>query len=179
MKNEQISVKADIYDLVKCIVMALVATVLIFIFLARIIGVINISMIPTFNDGFKVPMSNLFYTPKQGDIVIFTKETCSNDPLVKRVIATEGQTVNIDFSSGKVWVDGVLLDETYINETMWRHFDVEFPVTVPSGCIFVMGDNRNVSLDSRSSLVGMVDTRCILGKVYGIVLPLGRLGPVD
>ncbi|NLO48402.1 MAG: signal peptidase I [Clostridiales bacterium] len=171
--------KADAYDWLQCIVTALVCSILTFIFLGRIIGVEGNSMVPTFFDRDKVIMSNLFYSPKQGDIVVLTKESFSSEPIVKRVIALEGQTVNIDFRTGEVWVDGVLLDEPYIAEPTTSIYDMQFPLTVEKGCIFVMGDNRNRSSDSRDSRIGMVDTRCILGKVYAIILPLSRIGWVS
>jgi signal peptidase I len=172
------SFKAELYDWIRCFVSALVFSILLFVFLGRIIGIINISMQPTLYEGYKVAVSNLFYTPKQGDIIIFTKKSYSSDPLVKRVIATEGQTVDINFTNGDIRIDGQLLAEPYLRVVTHRQFDVKFPITVPEGCIFVMGDNRNESIDSRDSAVGMIDTRCILGRVYGIVTPFSRFGSV-
>jgi signal peptidase I len=173
------TVKSEIYDWLQCIVVALVTSILIFVFIGRVTGIIGPSMEKTLFNNDRVVISNLFYTPKQGDIIIWTKESFMNEPIVKRVIATENQTVNIDFSTGKVWVDGVLLNETYINGQMWRHYDVTFPVKVPEGCLFVMGDNRNVSIDSRASEIGMVDKRCVLGKVYFLISPFNRFGKVN
>jgi signal peptidase I len=170
--------RTDAYDWLQCIVTALVCSILTFVFLGRIIGVEGSSMVPTFHDRDKVLMSNLFYTPKQGDIVVLTKESFSAEPIVKRVIAVEGQTVNINFETAQVWVDGILLDEPYIAEPTRSSYDVLFPLTVEEGCIFVMGDNRNRSSDSRDSRIGMVDQRCVLGKVYAVILPLSRLGLV-
>lgn len=172
------AVKSEIYDWLQCIVVALVASILIFMFVGRVTGIIGPSMEKTLFNDEKVVVSNLFYTPKQGDIIIWTKESFKNEPIVKRVIATENQTVNMNFETGEVYVDDVLLDEPYINGKMWRHYDVTFPVKVPEGCMFVMGDNRNVSYDSRASEIGMVDTRCILGKVYGRIFPFNRIGAV-
>ncbi len=173
------TVKSEIYDWLQCIVVALVTSILIFVFIGRVTGILGPSMEKTLYNNDRVVISNLFYTPKQGDIIIWTKESFRSVPIVKRVIATENQTVNMDFKTGQVWVDGVLLKETYIKEQMWRNYDVTFPVTVPEGCLFVMGDNRNVSQDSRSSEVGMVDERCILGKVYYLISPLDRFGKVS
>lgn len=171
--------KTEAYDWLQCVVTALVCSILIFVFVGRIIGVEQSSMNPTLYDRDKVVMSNLFFTPKQGDIVILTKESFGTDPIVKRVIAVGGQTVDIDFIAGEVRVDGVLLDEPYIAEPTHNSYDVRFPLTVDEGSVFVLGDNRNRSTDSRTSSVGLVDRRCILGKVYAVILPLSRLGWVN
>ncbi len=113
------------------------------------------------------------YQPSRGDIVVVTKPNSENEPLIKRVIALEGQTVDIDFSKGIVYVDGEALDEPYVNTPTNLRYDVKFPITVPKGDLFVLGDNRNGSLDSRSSRIGFIDTRYVLGKVYLRIFPLG------
>ena len=92
-------------------------------------------------------------------------------PIVKRVIATEGQTVDIDFNAGTVYVDGAALEEPYAREATWLAEGVEFPLTVPAGCLFLMGDNRNDSEDSRSADLGPVDSRCVIGKAVFLALP--------
>ena len=163
--------KLEIYDWVQCIVAALVIGILCFMFLFRVIGVVGTSMVPTLQQGDQLIISNLFYSPKNGDVIVFQTDTYGDKPLVKRVIATEGQTVDIDFAMGVVYVDGIALDEPYTAAPTLDQEDFEGPVTVPEGCIFVMGDNRNASTDSRSHLVGMVDTRCIIGKVIMIAFP--------
>ena len=101
-------------------------------------------------------------------------------PIVKRVIATEGQTVDIDFSTGEVRVDGEVQDEPYINEPTLTNFDdgLTYPVTVPEGCVFLMGDNRNHSSDSRYAPIGCVETDNILGKVILRIFPFSRIGRV-
>ena len=99
-------------------------------------------------------------------------------PIVKRVIALEGQTVDIDFDAGIVYVDGSPLQEDYVNSLTLEPEDFTEPVTVPEGCIFVMGDNRNRSADSRSARLGCVDTRCIIGKALWRIAPLGKFGTV-
>jgi len=170
-KEDKSSSKLEIYDWVQCILAALVAGVLIFLFVGRIIGVDGSSMVPTLHNGDKVVVSRLFYTPKNGDIVVLQTGTFGGDPLVKRVIAVGGQTVNIDFEQGLVYVDGNLLEEAYTNAPTRDREDFRGEITVPDGCVFVMGDNRNASTDSRSDRVGMVDNRRILGKVYWILIP--------
>ena len=171
------SLRGEVYDWLQCIVTALVISILVFVFVGRIIGVDGDSMNPTLLNGERVIMSNLFFTPKQGDIVVLTKESFDDDPIVKRIIATEGQTVDINFETGEVWVDGQLLDEPYIAEKTHRYYPgMTFPLTVEEGCVFVMGDNRNKSTDSRSPDLGTVDTRCILGKVYAIIYPFSEIG---
>ena len=100
-------------------------------------------------------------------------------PIVKRVIAMEGQTVDINFDTGEVFVDGVLQDEPYINEPTYRDNGTQFPLTVPENCIFVMGDNRNHSTDSRDPRIGCVDQRYVLGKALQIVMPFKRIGGVS
>ena len=173
-KKEAVSFKSEIYDWMQCLVVALVACILIFTFVGRIIGVDGGSMLPTLEDKDKIVITNIHGKLEYGDIVVLTKREFSREPIVKRVIATEGQTVDIDFRSGDVWVDGVLLDEPYINAPTLRQLDVQFPVTVPEDCIFVMGDNRNKSTDSRAATIGFVDNRCVLGKAVAIIYPLSR-----
>ena len=101
------------------------------------------------------------------------------EPIVKRIIAEEGQTIDIDFETGEVWVDGELLDEPYINDLTTRYEGVDFPLTVPKNCIFVMGDNRLHSTDSRNPKIGCIDKRYVLGKALQIVLPFSRFGGVS
>ena len=106
-----------------------------------------------------------------GDIVIARKESFDAQPIVKRVIATEGQTVDIDFNLGRVYVDGVMLEEDYINDLTYREEGTLFPLTVPEGEVFLLGDNRNHSNDSRDSSLGTVDTRLLIGKAVFLVFP--------
>lgn len=143
------------------------------------IGVVGSSMVDTLHEGDRIIISNLFYTPKQGDIVVLRKETLRDDAIVKRVIAVAGQTVDIDFEKGIVYVDGVAIDEPYIYEPTFACEDFDGEVTVPDGCVFCMGDNRNGSTDSRDSRVGMIDTREILGRAILRVYPLNVFGTVD
>ena len=165
------SAKMELYDWVQCLVAALLCGILLFVFIGRIIGVDGTSMLQTLQNKDKVVMSNLFYTPEYGDIVVIKTDFFGDTPIVKRVIATEGQTIDIDFKTGTVTVDGAVLEEDYINTPTTDRENFEGPVTVPEGYVFVMGDNRDYSTDSRSSYVDLVDTRRILGKVYWVIIP--------
>ncbi len=167
---EEKKVGLELYDWVQCIVAAVLCGILIFIFIGRIIGVEGSSMLNTLHDNDIVVMSNLFYTPGYGDIVIVDTDAFDT-PLVKRVIATEGQTIDIDFDTGDVMIDGRVIIEDYIREPTMNSEGFTGPQTVPEGCVFVMGDNRNASSDSRSADVGMIDTRNILGKVLFLIIP--------
>lgn len=168
--------KTDALDWTQCIVTALLACILIFVFVGRTVGVVGSSMVPTLHDGDRLIVSNLFYTPKSGDIVILRKETLTQEPIVKRIIATEGQVVDIDFDLGIVYVDGEPLDEDYVNSPTYRQLDFYGPITVPEGCVFVLGDNRNASNDSRDENLGCVDTRYIIGKAVLRILPFSQFG---
>ncbi len=170
--------EGDLFDWLQCIVTALVACVLIFVFIGRTIGVVGSSMVPTLEQGDRLIISKLFYTPQQGDIVVLQKDSFADYPLIKRVIATEGQTVDIDFDAGVVYVDGVALDEPYTAEPTVVREDFDEPVTVPEGCIFVMGDNRNRSTDSRTDSIGCVNTRLIMGKALLRLTPLSKFGTI-
>ena len=168
--------RREIYDWIYCLSVALIICVVIFAFFIRLIDVRGTSMNPTLNNNDKMLVSGLFYEPKVGDVVVFKKD--EYDPeraLVKRVIATEGQVINMDFDNGIVYVDGVPIEEDYIMEPTTNKIDFIGPQTVPEGCVFVMGDNRNASTDSRKKEIGMVDTRLILGKAYAVVYPLSQV----
>ena len=172
--------RKNIYEWIQCFALALIVCVFLFLFFVRIIDVIGTSMYPTLNDGDKMLLSGLFYTPSDGDVVVFKKDEYDPDrALVKRIIATEGQEVNIDFDTGEIWIDGVLIDEPYIAELTANKLDFIGPKTVPEGCVFVLGDNRNMSTDSRKAEIGMVDSRLILGKVYAVIFPLSGFRFVD
>ena len=148
--------------------------ILVFLLLFRIVVVSGPSMNTTLAHGdYLLLVNNVFYRdPKAGDIVVASKDSFKNgEPIIKRVIATEGQWVDIDFDEGVVYVDGTALDEPYANTPTTLYEGIDFPLMVDDGCVFVMGDNRNESKDSRSPDIGLVDTREILGKAILLVLP--------
>lgn len=171
--------RREAYDWIQSLMVALIICVCIFIFCVRVIDVSGSSMNPTLYNGDKMLVSRILYKPHAGDVVVFKSDTYDpNKALVKRVIATEGQEINIDFSTGTVYIDGEPIEEDYIAELTMTKLDFIGPKTVPEGCVFCMGDNRNASTDSRKSEIGMVDQRTILGRVYCVIFPLSGLGLV-
>ena len=147
---------------------------LIYTLFFRVVVVKGGSMNDTLVDGDRLLLISglLYQNPQRGDIVVAAKDSFRDgEPIIKRVIATEGQVVDIDFKTGAVYVDGELLYETYISTPTTHYEGVNFPVTVPEGCVFVMGDNRGDSLDSRSTQIGFIDEREILGKAVLLVFP--------
>ena len=147
---------------------------LVFLLLFRIVVVSGPSMQNTLVDGdYLLLLSGIWYQdPQQGDIIVASKDSFENGvPIVKRVIAVEGQEIDIDFGNGIVYVDGQALDEPYITAPTHLAEGMEFPLTVSEGCVFVLGDNRPVSCDSRNPRVGLLDKREILGKAIFLFLP--------
>lgn len=167
---------SEAYDWIQCLVSALLICVLVFAFFVRIIGIKGSSMVPTFENRDSVIISNLFFEPQYGDVVVLRKLSFQKEPIIKRVIATEGQTVDIDFNKGLVYVDGQVIDEPYIAEATHNRIDFDGKITVPENCVFVMGDNRNDSTDSRDNRISCVDRRYIMGKVLFRILPINKFG---
>lgn len=162
-------------DLIVCVTLV----TLLFVFLVRLVNVDGSSMYPTLHDYDKVALlSGLLYEPQAGDIVVLRAEGYE-EPLVKRIIATEGQTVDIDFTTGVVYVDGEALVEPYTAEPTYARGNLSFPQVIEENCVFVLGDNRNDSSDSRVSRVGQVREELILGKVLVVLWPLDRVGGVS
>lgn len=169
------------FDCLQTLAAAILCVALSFTFLVRLARVDGDSMTPTLADQELMLVWSLGYRPRAGDIVILNKTTAGTlegEAIVKRIIAAQGQSVDIDYDSGAVYVDGILLDEEYILEPMRRpaspycqqtHFDV------PEGCVFVMGDNRNDSKDSRHSGVGFIRRGYLFGKAAAVVWPLDRI----
>lgn len=162
------------FDIIDSVKGAVIVVFLIFALFFKAVGVDGDSMYPTLRNGDWVAVSGITTEVERGDIVVVTQPWERNVPIIKRVIAIGGDVVYIDFESGAVFVNGVLLEESYIAEPTAVSYDVKFPVTVGEGEIFVMGDNRNVSLDSRSSKIGMIDERYILGKALGRISPISE-----
>ena len=167
-----------VFEWYEALISAALVLVLLFSFFFRIIQVDGESMVPTLQNGDKLIVWGAGYEPQRGDVVIVDSYTAYGKPLVKRVIAKGGDTISIDYASGTVTVNGEVLQEDYIAAPTYLGYDVEFPYTVPKGTVFVMGDNRNASLDSRSSYVGCIDERDILGKVLVCFLPFSDFGVV-
>ncbi len=170
------SLVGELYSILHDFTCILVLVTILFVFVVRFVGVDGNSMFPTLHDrDYMLLASNFWNTNyKQGDIVVITvPNVFDSHPIVKRVIATEGMEVDIDFDRGVVKVDGKALDEPYIFEPTRLNYEagMKYPLTVPEGSVFVMGDNRNHSTDSRYSPLGTVDTRRIMGKVFCIALP--------
>ena len=176
------------------LVYILAVVVLVFTFFIRVSRVEGNSMNPTLvNHDQMLLLSNVWYTnPQRGDIVVARIPEFSKDPIVKRVIAVEGDTVYIDFDNGVVYVNGVALAEPYVKEPTYRSFEQDgltYPMVIEKDHVFLMGDNRNDSYDSRYGMIGQVDQRCILGKAFFITLPgkdsetgsrdLSRFGLID
>ena len=164
----------ELYMNVRVLVSMMAVFVMMFTFVARIIVVSGPSMENTLWGGDLILVWGLGYTPKQGDVVVLTQESYQEDSIVKRVIATDGQRVDIDYGANAVRVDGELLEEDYIKEQMFvpGYGEGINHVTVPEGCLFVMGDNRNESADSRYPDIGIVDTRCVIGRGVAVMFPL-------
>lgn len=188
--NTTSSMKGFVFDWLEVLVHAIIVVIICFSFLFRVATIDGESMENTLFEGEKVIISNLFYEPKAGDIVVISRNKensvftidSSNTPIIKRIIALEGQTVDIDFDEGIVYVDGIALDEPYTKTPTNEKYEVDFPVTVDEGCVFVLGDNRNESLDSRSSQIGeygMIDTRYILGHAIFRILPFDKMGGLN
>ncbi len=165
-ENIFFSIIFDAFDSIKG---AVTVVFLIFALVFRAVGVSGDSMVPTLQDSDWLAIKSISTRFERGDIVVVTQPWERDIPIIKRVIAKEGDTIYIDFEKHEVFVNGELLNEPYIAEPTGVNYNAIFPLTVPEGRLFVMGDNRNSSLDSRSGKVGLIDERYVLGKaVYRI-----------
>ena len=187
--DDKSTFKTDFFDWLEILVSAIILLVVLFTFCFKVVTIDGPSMENTLHNGERIIISNIGGDAKYGDIVVISRnqnnivgDTDASAPVIKRVIATAGQTVDIDFEKGIVYVDGVALEEPYVKTPTNAYFDIKFPVNVPDNCVFVLGDNRNNSTDSRSSRIGdygMIDERYILGKVVLRVLPFDKFGRVE
>ena len=163
-----------LYDLASIVGTAVIAIMVAFTFFFRFVGVVGPSMQPTLFENDWLAVTAMPIDPKAGDIVIITQPNAFDEPIVKRVVATAGQTV--DIRDGGVYINGEKLTETYIAPDVYtEREDLDnYPLTVPEGQVFVLGDNRPHSTDSRSAAIGMIDTDYILGKVSFRLMPFGK-----
>ncbi len=170
-KKKNNKTKLDIFEVFEAGVAALVVVTVLFLFCFRVFSVDGPSMKPTLQPDDRVVVSNVGYKAKQGDIIVLSGDDGKQKPIIKRVIAVAGDVVDINFTTGIVTVNGK--EEHFSDELTTQQADIAFPLTVPEGTVFVLGDNRGVSLDSRSSRIGCVDERKIVGKVLFRFFPLG------
>ena len=191
-KAEGTTFAKELYDIIEILVIAACVVLMLYSFVCRVCIVSGGSMDTTLADRQLLMVSNINYTPDTGDIIVFHQTTNEsfglNEPVVKRVIATAGQTIDIDFDTWKVTItdtDGSVsvLDESeymYLKEgyTLLKS-DFDYPMEIPEGYIFVMGDNRNHSTDSRSRWIGLVDERRVMGKAILRLTPFSKFGTLD
>ena len=173
-KEEPLSFEKSIMLYLHDLIYLLAIVMVVFMLLFRIVIVSGSSMYETLHNGdWLLVTGSVFYQePQTGDIIVASKDSFNNgEAIIKRVIATEGQTVDIDFDAGIVYVDGVALEEDYTYTTTNVQEGIAFPITIADGCIFAMGDNRNGSKDSRHPDIGMIDTREVLGKAVFLIFP--------
>ncbi len=176
--GKRIDKNKDFLETLEAFVWALVILALFFTFVARVVQVDGDSMNPTLLDGEKLILSSFPYSAQHGDIVVTDSHTKFSKVLIKRVIGCPGDVINIDFESGIVYRNEEALAEPYTADRTYLEEGVEFPIQVPQGQLFLMGDNRNNSLDSRSTEIGLIDTRDVLGKVLFRLLPISKMGVV-
>lgn len=176
-KTKRSGMVAVVYDWLTSAAFALVVVLFLMTFVFRQVTVNGTSMKNTLSDGDRLIVENFMYSPQCGDIVIISHGEHYEEAIIKRVIATGGQVVDIDFSTGEVSVDGVILDEPYIKGfTKKLGNSTEFPLTVPKDYVFVMGDNRENSLDSRSKEIGLIPVSNVVGKAIFRMYPVNAWG---
>ena len=169
---------AGVYDWVRCIIFAIAIVVICLTFVFRLVDVEGTSMCDTLQTKDKVIVTNLCYTPHDNDIVVISHGAKYEKPIIKRVIAKEGQTLKLDAENDRIIVDGVVIDEPYIKGSTFSgsYTDYDIPEVIPEGKLFVMGDNRQVSLDSRSSEIGLIDVKDVIGKAQVVAFPFDHFG---
>lgn len=173
---KKLNVKKEAFQWIQSIVASVIIVALILTFVGAPRVVKGSSMLPTFRDNDRVITTNIHGKLKYGDVVVIRRK--DDDPLIKRIIGVGGDTINIDFETGCITLNGSAINEPYINELTTTDLGTQFPTTVPDGCLFVMGDNRNHSSDSRDPSIGMIDKRNVFGKVVFRFSPLKDIGAI-
>ncbi len=179
---------SGVYDWIRCVIFAIVIVVFCLTFILRIVEVDGTSMMDTLSNQDKVIVTDLFYTPHNNDIIVISHAQEYSKPIIKRVIATEGQTVKLDYKNEKIYVDGIELSEPYIKGTTFSGIgsdeDIESIIAldndgsfvIPKDKLFVMGDNRSVSMDSRNPKIGLIDVKNVIGKAQVVAFPFNHIG---
>lgn len=163
------------FDFTRTIVFVFAIMSVMFTFVIRDANVVGNSMLDTLHSDDKILITNFMYEPKCGDIVAINAENQIEKRIIKRVIAVGGQTLVVDYAKNAVYVDGIKIDEPYVSSlTREPSNPLQIPYVVPDGYIFVMGDNRIISLDSRDKSIGLVSVNDVIGKAQFIVFPLDR-----
>ncbi len=164
---------ANVFDWIKSVIFALVIVIFCLNFFFRLVDVKGTSMVETLQNRDKLIVTNFNYTPKPNDIVVISHGKEYNEPIVKRVIATAGQTLKLDYENDRIIVDGIVIEEPYLDVSTFCNVeaDYEIPEVIPNGMIFVMGDNRGVSMDSRDSRIGLISVDNVIGKAQFVVFP--------
>lgn len=191
-KNKFLVQKEDgftvsVFEWFKCLIYVMAVLAVCFTFVFRIINVDGTSMCDTLQSGDKVVVTGMFYTPCDGDVIVVSHGEVYSKPIIKRVIATEGQSLKLDYKNNRIIVDGVVIDEPYIkdytfgkslsvNEERQNNYDI--PEIIPGGKVFVLGDNRDVSKDSRDSEIGLIDVSNIIGKANCIAFPFDHMSVI-
>ncbi|MBE6894188.1 MAG: signal peptidase I [Ruminococcaceae bacterium] len=166
------------YELFESIVFAFLIIIILIVFVFRAVTVDGESMEPNYHDGEKLIITNFMYTPKKGDVVVVEKNNALGKPIIKRVIATAGDTVKYECETGNVYINGEKLNESYILNVGVNPYKNDIEMTIKDGYVFLMGDNRNNSNDSRNGEVGQINTKNILGKAVLRIYPFSDIGAV-
>ena len=168
-----------VFEWASAFMVALIFVVLLLTFVFRQVTVSGTSMTDTLQNGDRLIISSFMYTPKYGDIIVASHGQDYSEPIIKRVIATEGQSISINYDTSEVSVDGVILEEDYIKgKTIKLRNPLDIPDVIPEGYVFVMGDNREGSLDSRSTEIGLIPVTNIIGKAEIRIYPFDSFGSV-
>lgn len=169
---------AGLFDWIRCILFAVAIVIICLTFLFRLVDVDGSSMYDTLQHGDKVIVTNFMYEPKDGDIVVISHGAEYSNPIIKRVIATAGETIKLDYENDRIIVNGIIIDEPYLDGSAFggNIGDNEVPEVIPEGKVFVMGDNRKVSMDSRSTQIGLIDIENVIGKAQFVAFPFNDFG---